>query len=99
MRKFPDDMSRRSERDLAVQSLGAAIQNMLLVANVEGLGACWFSAPSFCKETVRKVLEIPENVEPQALIAIGYPDEKVDVPKRRLLSDYCFGDSWEKAWF
>jgi coenzyme F420-0:L-glutamate ligase/coenzyme F420-1:gamma-L-glutamate ligase len=89
MRRFSDEKRQKSERDLAMQSLGAAIQNLLLAAYAKGLGACWFSAPSFCKETVRKVLEIPVEVEPQALVAMGYPAEKPQVPPRKLLGDYC----------
>lgn len=97
MRKYPDEKRQRSERDLAMQSLGAALQNLLLAAYADGLGACWFSAPSFCKETVRKVLNAPEAVEPQAIIAMGYPDEEVPVASRKLLRDYCFLDGWGKT--
>ena len=91
MRKFSDEKRQESERDLAMQSLGAAIQNLLLAAYVKGLGACWFSAPSFCKENVRKVLGIPDEVEPEALITLGYPGEKPQVPPKKLLGDYCCG--------
>ena len=76
--------------------MGAAIQNMLLVAHSKNLGACWFCAPIFCKETVRQVLKIPEDVEPQALIAIGYPAEKPRVPNRKPLQDYAFLGCWGK---
>ena len=94
MNKFPDEKRQKSERDLAVQSLGAALQNMLLAAHAKGLGACWFSAPGFCKETVRKVLKIPDEIEPEALIAMGYPAEKPSVPPKNLLGDYCFKNKW-----
>jgi F420 biosynthesis protein FbiB-like protein len=89
------DMERLSvERDLALQSLAAALENMLLTAHAEGLGACWFCAPAFCKETVRKVLGIPADVEPQALIAMGYPAEAPPVPTKNRLGDFCFKDKW-----
>jgi coenzyme F420-0:L-glutamate ligase / coenzyme F420-1:gamma-L-glutamate ligase len=94
MNKFPDEKRQKSERDLAVQSLGAALQNLLLAAHAKGLGACWFSAPGFCKETVRKVLKIPDEIEPEALIAMGYPAEKPSVPPKKLLGDYCFKNKW-----
>jgi coenzyme F420-0:L-glutamate ligase/coenzyme F420-1:gamma-L-glutamate ligase len=96
MIKYADESRQKCERDLAVQSLGAAIQNMLLVAHSKKLGACWFCAPLFCKDTVRKVLKIPENVEPQALIAIGYPAEKPSAPSRRPLQGYSYLDCWGK---
>jgi F420 biosynthesis protein FbiB-like protein len=97
MKVYPDEKRQQSERDLAMQSLGAAIQNMLLAAHAEDLGACWFSAPSFCKETVRKVLKIPEMVEPQALIALGYAAEKPQAPQRKPLENYAYQDSWGKT--
>ena len=94
MNKQPDVERQSVERDLAMQSLGAAMQNLLLSVHAKGLGACWFCAPSFCKETVRRVLRIPAEVEPQALIAMGYPSEKPAIPARKVLTDYCFRDKW-----
>jgi F420 biosynthesis protein FbiB-like protein len=94
MVEYANGPRQKCERDLAVQSVGAAVQNMLLVAHAKGLGACWFSAPSFCKETVRKVLKIPKDVEPQALIALGYPAEKPKAPSRKPLRSYAYQDCW-----
>lgn len=94
MQKFSDERRQKCERDLAMQSLGAAIENLLLKAHVKGFGACWFCAPSFCKDKVRKVLEIPAEVEPQALVALGYPAENPPIPAKKTLGDYCFLDKW-----
>jgi coenzyme F420-0:L-glutamate ligase/coenzyme F420-1:gamma-L-glutamate ligase len=97
LRKFPDEPRQRIERDLAVESLGAGIQNLLLAAHAAGLGACWFCAPAFCKETVRAVLKIPPAVEPAALIILGYPAEKPPAPPKKTLMDYCCLDVWGKS--
>ncbi len=94
MKKFSDEKLEDCERDLAMQSLGAAIQNILLAAHAKGLGACWFCAPGFCKGTVRKVLKIPCNVEPEALILMGYPAEQPFAPARKMLQNYVFKDCW-----
>lgn len=94
MHEFPDEERRKSERDLVIQSLGAAMQNLLLAAHAKGLGACWYCAPAFCKEPVRKVLHIPKEVEPQALVVIGYPAEAPPVPTRKAISEQCFVDEW-----
>jgi coenzyme F420-0:L-glutamate ligase/coenzyme F420-1:gamma-L-glutamate ligase len=96
MIQYTDESRQKCEHDLAMQSLGAAIQNMLLAAHANGLGACWFCAPVFSKETVRKVLEIPEDVEPQALITLGYPAEKPRPPHRKPLQSYSYVDHWGK---
>ena len=94
LRKFPDQKRQMFERDLAQQSLGAAMQNLLLTVHALGLGACWFCAPGFCKETVRKVLGIPEAVEPEAFVIIGYPAEIPSVPPKKPFPENCFLDTW-----
>jgi F420 biosynthesis protein FbiB-like protein len=96
MDSYADAKRRKSERDLAIQSLSAAIQNLLLTAYAKGLGACWYCAPAFCQAAVRKALKIPEEVEPQALITLGYPDEKPEAPLRNPLEVSVFWDSWGK---
>jgi len=83
--KHTDEDKKNVERDLAIQSLGAAIQNMLLAAYSRGLGGCWFCAPAFCRVEVREVLGLPEEFEPQALITLGYAAEKPDAPPRKPL--------------
>lgn len=94
--RYADEPRQKSERDLAVQSLGAAVQNMLLAAHAKGLGACWFCAPIFCKEAIRRILKIPDDVEPQALITLGYPAEKPCAPSRKPLENYSHLDYWGK---
>ncbi len=91
---YADEGRQKCERDLAVQSLGAAVQNMLLAAQAKGLGACWFCAPIFCKEPVQQALKLPVDVESQALITLGYPAEKPNVPSRKPLEAYAHRDCW-----
>ncbi len=94
MISFPDEKRQQCERDLAVQSLAAAVQNMLLALEAEGLGACWYCAPIFCKAAVQKTLKIPDEVEPQGLLTVGYPDENPKMPNRKPLKDIAYLDSW-----
>jgi coenzyme F420-0:L-glutamate ligase / coenzyme F420-1:gamma-L-glutamate ligase len=94
MDKYPDVERQQIERDLAVQSLGAAVQSLLLAARGEGLGGCWYCAPAFCKPAVREALDIPAGVEPHALITLGYPDEKPKTPPRKPVVDYAYAGWW-----
>ena len=94
MVRFPDEERRKSEHDLAVQSLAAAIQNLLLAAHVKGLGACWLCSPIFCKNPVKEALKLPDDVEPQALIAIGYPAETRAPPQRIPLDNIAYLNNW-----
>lgn len=66
----------------------------MLAAHALGLGACWYCAPLFCQQEVRSVLGIPEDVEPQALIALGYPDERPEAPPRYPFEKIVHFDGW-----
>ncbi len=91
---YPDKERQRIERDLAVQSLGASVQTLLLAAYASGLGACWYCAPIFCKASVKQSLGVPDSVEPQALITLGYPDEAPKLPPRHPLDRFAFLGKW-----
>lgn len=98
MEAYPDLARQTTERDLAIQSVAAAIENLLIALHAEGLGACWYCAPSFCKDEVRKVLDIPERIEPQALITFGYAAETPKTRTRKVTNDVLFINKWgEKA--
>jgi coenzyme F420-0:L-glutamate ligase/coenzyme F420-1:gamma-L-glutamate ligase len=86
---LPPDPGRgeAGERLMLVQSVAAAVQNLLLAAQAEGLGACWVCAPAFCPQAVRESLRLPENWVSQALILIGYPDEVPPAPEKRTLDE------------
>ncbi len=82
----------RGERLYAIQNCAASIQNMLLAAHAIGLAGCWVGA--FDEAILSRVLSIPENVRPQAIIPIGYPDEIVPTPMHYTLESLCFLESY-----
>lgn len=84
---YPDKRRQQREYVLAVQSVAAALQNILLAIHEEGLGACWFCAPLFCPESVRAALELSSAYAPQALITMGYPAETPPPPERRCIPE------------
>lgn len=94
LRRYPDKERQEVERDLAVESLGAALQNLLLAAYSLGLGSCWYCAPAFCKPTVRAALKIPPDIMPSALIVMGFPAEAPAAPHRKRMEEYCYADVW-----
>lgn len=73
MDAYPDARRAAAERTMAVQSVAMAVQNLLLAAHADGLGACWMCAPLFCQDTVCRALDLPADWEAQALITLGYP--------------------------
>ncbi|RHF96005.1 nitroreductase family protein [Roseburia sp. AM23-20] len=58
--------------------LSAAVENLLLEADAQGLGAVWMgiSPDAGRMEAVRKVLDIPSGLNPFALVPCGYPAEE-----------------------
>lgn len=72
MDQYPDPERSAAEEIMAIQSLGCAIQNMLLLAHALGLACGWMCAPLFCPEVVRAALELEQALVPHALIPVGY---------------------------
>lgn len=70
---YTDDRRNQNEYIMAVQSTAMAGQNLLLAAHDVGLGACWMCAPLFCSDVVITTLRLPEDWQPQGIIALGYP--------------------------
>ncbi len=87
MDRYPDARRNQAEYLMAVQSVAMALQNLLLAAHAEGLGACWMCAPLFCKDVVREALKLPDDWEAQALITLGYPASAGKPASRRPLSE------------
>jgi nitroreductase len=67
-----------------IQDCAAAIENILIEAQFLGLGAVWLGV--YPREDrvagLKKLLEIPENVIPVAVISIGYPAESKEASQR-----------------
>ncbi len=80
---YPDRARRAAEHVMAVQSAAAAVQNLLLTAAANGLGACWCCAPLFCPGIVRQTLRLPRAFVPQALLTLGYPAHTPPTPTRK----------------
>lgn len=72
---YHDTRRKKAEFVMTIQSVAMAIQNLLLAAHALGLGTCWMCAPLFVADTVREVLKLDADWEPQALITLGYAAE------------------------
>jgi len=72
--RYPDEARRRAEWGMALLSLGAAVENLMLSAADAGLASCWVAAPIFCPEAARDALALPQAWLPHALVMVGYPD-------------------------
>jgi len=66
-------------------SAAMAVQNLLLMAHAVGLGACVMTAPLLAGDVWKSFEQMPPGFEPTCLIAVGYPAETPDPPRRKRL--------------
>jgi 5,6-dimethylbenzimidazole synthase len=64
---------RRTLPEMDLASAACAIQNLWLAARAEGLGVGWVSL--FEPEQLAKLLDMPSDAKPIAILCIGYVDE------------------------
>ena len=72
--RYPDAARQRAEWGMALLSLGAAVENLMLAAADAGLASCWVAAPIFCPEAARDALALDPEWLPHALVLVGHPD-------------------------
>ena len=71
-------------RDAMVESVAAAIQNLLLAAHERGLGTCWVNAVTgLGYGPALQELFAPNKGEFVSLIALGWPDQNPRTPSRK----------------
>jgi nitroreductase len=77
---------RKVERDYAIESVSAALQNMMIEARALGLGTCWIGVVVFVGEEIKRLLN-RENLEVVATLSVGYPAEDWKVRERKPLKE------------
>ena len=80
--RYPDEARQRAEWGMALLSLGAAVENLMLAAADGGLASCWVAAPIFCPEEARDALGLPREWLPHALVLVGRPDPTYEGRRR-----------------
>lgn len=69
---YGDERRRRAEWSLFAHSVGAALQTFMLALAEDGIASCWISAPVFCGEDIQNAFALTKQIEPHALILVGY---------------------------
>ncbi len=96
----PVVLGRTHNRDTDLYSTVCAVQNLMLAARAEGIGAGWVSI--FNDADIREILALPEHVVPVAYLCLGYVEELFQKPelevkgwRNRLdLQTLVFHDRW-----
>ena len=70
-----------------IQSVAAAVENMLLAIHALGYGSCWMTGPLVAQETFEKLLSFDKEKSIAALLPVGVPDENPPARPRKPLED------------
>ena len=75
----------RGTRLYGIQAVASAIENFLIAAEAHGLGTCWIGA--FSEPKLSVAVKLPEYIRPAAIITLGWPAEKPEMPARQALEE------------
>lgn len=87
--------ARYGERGIKFYSVidtAFGVENLLLTARAEGLGASFVGA--FHDDEVSEILELPSHVRPIGIISIGWPDEPATKYERLAMNQIVHEDKW-----
>ena len=70
------------------QAAGACIENMLLAAEALSLGAVWLGQILQNKKEVNDLLDLAENLDLMAVLAIGHPAQHDQQSQRKPLTEF-----------
>lgn len=77
------------------QQAGAAIQTFLLALTNLGINSCWIGA--YSDELVRGKLNIPQHIQIEAIVPLGFEDGNVKKPRKKELERTLYWESWENV--
>jgi len=75
-------------------SVAMAVQNVNLAAQSLGLGSCVMTAPLLVPQVVAQALSLPPGYDLTCFLALGYPAESPEAPRRKNLEHICTFDDY-----
>lgn len=69
-----------------------AMDHLILAAADLGLGTCWVGA--FNPDAARKILGLPDDLEPIAFTPLGYPDDQPGYKDRKAINELVRYEHW-----
>ncbi len=85
--------------DFWADDCAAATQNLMLTAHALGLGSVWVGLHPRADrmEMLSRLVHLPQEIEPFALIPIGHPAERPGAPER-YHAEWIRSEGWFQAW-
>jgi nitroreductase len=78
-------------------SIWPCVQNLLLAATAEGLGAALTTLATLIPGRLHELLDLPEDITPYAVVPLGKPARPLGKPHRRPTSEVTRHDGWTPA--
>ncbi|HJR19006.1 MAG TPA: coenzyme F420-0:L-glutamate ligase [Actinomycetota bacterium] len=88
--RYPDARRLLAEREMFLAAAGAAVQNLMLALDAQGVASCWLSTSIFCSEESAQSLGLGGEWQAVGCVVAGYPAE--DPPLREPLDAGPFLD-------
>lgn len=68
-------------------SVNNAVENILLTAKALGIGSCYTYSCRIAEREIKKIVNIPRNLDMHSIICLGIPDEEPKLKPRRDLNE------------
>ncbi|MBU2589131.1 MAG: nitroreductase family protein [Nanoarchaeota archaeon] len=89
-----ENLYGKSGKFFSIQNCAAITSFILLSATEKGLGSCWVGVFDYKK--LQDILELPDDVFPDAVITLGYSDEsKSSKHQRNDIENITFFNIWK----
>jgi nitroreductase len=79
-------------RKWGVVDVTIALQNMVIAAEVQGVGSCWVG--DFVEDEIKREFSIPREAKVVALISFGLPDETPGPRSKKMLNEILHLNRW-----
>ena len=93
-KRFKDEWRWFEEHAGRGGSIFPAVQNMLLAARSLGLGTLLTTFCLLRASDIKGLLGIPDYISLEAMVYVGYPDERLGRPRRLPLEEVAHMNSW-----
>ena len=90
------DIEKQCDEGFWTVDCSAATENLLLALHGRGLGGCWCAIYPYEErmQQFQKVLKLPANIKPLALVVAGYPAKIPPQPKDRFDEKKVHYNQW-----
>lgn len=90
--------TRLADRRALAASVFPAVQNMLLAAGALGLGSALTTLPLIFADELAELVLFPFEVQPMAVLPLGWPARPLGPPGRRPLSEKAHRETFGAEW-